>query len=242
MAGDTTKSMMRLNKFLATYGNVSRREADKLVFAGRVNINGSIADSPGIQVDVDKDSVVLDNKPIVYSTEDIYLKFYKPTECLTAYGDGRGRKNLNNFQELKESKIPYSGRLDYDSEGLIIFTNNGDMIYKLQKPEYKVAKEYIVHTNRDLKPQQMEQFANGLTVEDIKYGACHIGRMGPRLYGIILFEGKKRQIRKMFQFFEVRVRELKRISIGPIRLGDMKLGEIRELDKDEIKELHKCTG
>lgn len=229
--------MMRLNKFMATYGNVSRREADKLVFAGRVTINGDIAEMPGIQVDTDNDVVVLDGTPIQFSTEEVYLKLYKPVECLTAYGDGRGRKNLNFFQKLKETKIPYSGRLDFESEGLIIFTNNGDMIYKLQKPEYKVAKEYIVKTNKDLTPTQMKEFSNGLTVNDIHYGECHIGRMKPRLYGVTLFEGKNRQIRKMFESFEIRVKELKRISVGPIRLGDMKPGEIRELDQKELKEL-----
>lgn len=232
--------MMRLNKYLATYGNVSRREADRLVFAGKVIINSVVADSPGIQVDEVNDTVILNGETIEYAAKSTILKFYKPIKCLTAYGDGRGRTNLNHFELLKSTKIPYSGRLDYESEGLILFTNDGDLIYKLQKPKYKVPKEYLVKTSKPLQSSEISTLTGGVTVEGVRYGKCSIIEVDYRLYRFILHEGKNRQIRKMLAHFNLRVIELKRVSVGPIQLGDMVPGEIRELSKSEIKELLEC--
>jgi 23S rRNA pseudouridine2605 synthase/23S rRNA pseudouridine2604 synthase len=239
MAGYSAKIIMRLNKFLSTYSNVSRRQADKLIFDGKVKVNGKIVDTPAYQVDEINDKVYLKGS-LVGLSEEIYVKFYKPVKCLTAYGDGRGRLNLNDFLLLKEYRLPYSGRLDYDSEGLILFTNNGDLIYKLQKPEFKVSKEYIVKVNKELTYTQMKTFSNGLLVEGMNYGKCKIEKTANKTYNVTLFEGKKRQIRKMFEFFDLRVVELKRVRIGPVKLSDMDVGEIRYLSKSEIKELKKC--
>lgn len=223
---------MRLNKFLAENTQLSRRDADKAVDDGRVTVNGAPAEGPWVQVE-ETTEVTLDGEK-VGGTELFYWAFYKPVNILTAYGDGQGKDTLDVFPMLREKKPAYSGRLDYESEGLIIFSNDGDFIRKLQKSDEKVQKEYIVSTNRMLYDEQIDELKKGISYEGIDYLPCIIHKKEDRRYTVILHEGKKRQIRNMFRHCGVQVKRLKRVRIGRVNLDGMRPGDLRVLTMNDL--------
>ncbi|KAA0259175.1 rRNA pseudouridine synthase [Deferribacter autotrophicus] len=239
MAG-VEKELIRLNKLIASSGKYSRREADRLIFEGKVSVNGRVVYNPAERFSV-QDRINV-NGELLELSKKIYLKFYKPRGMLTSYDSFRGKKSLLDIPFFRKNKLGYSGRLDYDSEGLIIFTNDGELIYNLQRPEKKVEKEYIVHVNKKLKHKEEKMIINGLETEDIKYLPCKLWYEGGNKYRVILVEGKKRQIRKMFGHFKINVERLIRIRIGNITVKDLKVGEYRELTKAELEGLLKCIG
>ncbi|WP_303850511.1 pseudouridine synthase [Seleniivibrio woodruffii] len=225
--------MIRLNKYLAENTSLSRRDADKAVADGRVTVNGAVAEGPWVQVD-ETSVVTLDGGKV--GVEDFfYWAFYKPVKVLTAYGDGQGKETLDIFPKLAEKKPAYSGRLDYDSEGLIIFSNDGDFIRKLQKSDEKIQKEYIVSVTRRLHQAQVDELKRGISYEGIDYLPCIVTEMDERRYRVILHEGKKRQIRNMFRHFNIQVKRLKRVRIGRVNLDGLKAGEIRVLSRKDLE-------
>jgi 23S rRNA pseudouridine2605 synthase/23S rRNA pseudouridine2604 synthase len=233
MAGTQNKIMIRLNKYLAENTSLSRRDADKAVADGRVTVNGVVAEGPWLKVD-ETSHVTLDGTKV--GVEDFfYWAFYKPVKVLTAYGDGYGKETLDIFPKLAEKKPAYSGRLDYESEGLILFSNDGDFIRKLQKSDEKIQKEYIVSVTRRLFPAQVEELKRGISYEGIDYLPCIVTETDERRYRVILHEGKKRQIRNMFRHFNIQVKRLKRVRIGRINLDGMKAGELRVLSRKELE-------
>ncbi len=233
MAGVKKQTMIRLNKYLAENTSLSRRDADKAVADGRITVNGVPAEGPWVQVD-SSSVVTLDGKRV--GLEDyFYWAFYKPVQILTAYGDGHGKDTLEVFPMLAEKKPAYSGRLDYESEGLIIFSNDGDFIRKLQKSEEKIQKEYIVSVSRQLSQEQIDILKKGITYEGIDYLPCIVTKQDEKRYRVILHEGKKRQIRNMFRHFHIQVRRLKRVRVGRINLDGMKPGEMRVLTQKDLE-------
>ncbi|WP_164885297.1 pseudouridine synthase [Geovibrio thiophilus] len=231
---------MRLNKFLSANCGVSRREADRLIESGLVRINGEKVTELGVQVS-ETDNIELDGDPVTLSELE-YYRFFKPRGMLTAYGDGRGKETLEEIPYLREKKLAYSGRLDYDSEGLIIFTNDGDLILRLQKSEFKAEKEYLVWVNGDLCEDDLEQIRSGLSTDEMRYLPCGAERIKAGHFRLILTEGKKRQIREIFRFFGLRVSRLLRVRIGNINIDGLRAGELKRLSAKEITELKKCTG
>ncbi|MDE7170180.1 MAG: pseudouridine synthase, partial [Mucispirillum sp.] len=155
---------------------------------------------------------------------------------------GRGKETLEKFPLFAGRKIPYSGRLDYESEGLLIFSNNGELIQRMQQPEYKMEKEYMVTVDKPLSQSEMNKFAEGLDTPKGTYKPCSIYFSGKQNYRVIIKEGKKRQIRNMFGYFGSRVKRLKRVRIGPIEIGDLQAGEYAVLTKQEVKSLYKAAG
>ena len=243
MAGFKTKSMnlVRINKYIASSSIYSRREADKMIEEGRVSLNGEVVTEKGVRINTNNDVIFIDNNPLFISEPEI-IKFYKPRKVLTAYGDGRGKDTLDKFSIFAKRKLPYSGRLDYESEGLLIFTNDGELIQRMQKPEYKVEKEYLVTVDRMLSEIELKEFANGLETSKGNFLPCKIYKTGNRNYNVIIKEGKKRQIRNMFAYFGSTVKRLERVRIGPILIGSLKEGEHIKLTSKEVRELYKCTG
>lgn len=235
------KKLTRINKYIASTSLYSRREADKLIAEGRVSVNGEPISEQGTKIDEDNDAVFIDGEPI-YSGRPEIFKFYKPRGVLTAYGDGRGKDTLEKFSLFAKRKIPYSGRLDYESEGLLIFCNDGELIQRMQRPEHKVEKEYLVTVDRMLSDDEMREFSGGMETAKGVFLPCGIVKSGNRSYRVTIKEGKKRQIRNMFGYFGSTVQRLERIRIGPITIGDLKPGEHKSLTEKERKELYKCTG
>lgn len=213
---------MRLNKFLAQSGVASRRGADKIIAEGRVKINGIVA-KLGDQVGA-RDKVFIDEKPIGRSEEKQYFAVYKPVGYISTVSDEFGRKNVLQLVKSKNRLYP-EGRLDIDSEGLMILTNDGDLTLKLTHPRFHLEKEYEVTCDREI------------NVKKINTGANKIIWYRKNEMRIVMYEGKKRQIRKMCWLAGLRVIKLKRIRIGKLFLGNLNPGEYKELTPRDVKEL-----
>ena len=258
---------MRINKYLAECGVCSRRNADELVKQGRVSINKKIVKELGYDVDVDKDIVFVDGKKVVKVTHYDYIMFNKPKGCVTTMDDTRDNKSgrPKTDAEAQETKLVESveekkrprrtvldyidgefknkrlfpvGRLDYDSEGLLLLTNDGDLTFKLTHPSSEIPKTYIVKIEGTIEESDLAALRNGVKVDGVKYGRSKVKVTGvedgnTRLE-VIIFEGKNREIRRMFEAVEKNVIFLKRVAIGDLRLGGLSRGGYRELNEIEV--------
>lgn len=227
---------IRINKFLAQNNIASRRKADILIGAKRISINGRVA-VLGDVVDEEHDVVELDRKPI--NAKPIkenyeYFLLNKPKEVLSTVTDDRGRKTTKELVNSKNRLYPI-GRLDFDSTGLILLTNDGDLSYKMTHPKFHVPKTYIVTTREVVKEFQLAKLrAGGIPIEDKTTSRAQIEKLGPREFKMTIYEGIKRQIRMSCRYVDLHVVELRRVSIGNLHLGDLAIGETRQLTKQEL--------
>ena len=225
---------MRLNKYLAECGVCSRRKADEIIAAGRVSVNGRKAAELGTEVREGTDVVFLDGKKIVPVTHYEYLMFNKPKGCVTTRSDEKGRKTVFDYIGT-ERRL---GRLDYDSEGLLLFTDDGDLTYRLTHPSAAVPKTYIVKIEGEIAESDLAILRKGATYEGVKFSRCKVKLLGEEnglsRLEVVITEGKNREIRKMFAAVEKNVVFLKRTAIGDLRLGGLGRGCSRELNEYEI--------
>jgi len=229
--------LMRLNKFISETGICSRREADKLIDAGEVSVNGQIA-TLGTQVE-DGDSVLVRGKPLGEKKKDVYIALNKPVgiTCTTErHIDG----NIIDFINHPLRIFPI-GRLDKDSDGLILLTNNGDIVNQVLRSENNHDKEYLVTVDRPLTAEFLNGMAAGVYLDElnVKTKRCKVGKVGGNTFRIILTQGLNRQIRRMCEAFGYKVRRLQRIRIMHIELGKLKTGQWRNLTDVEVKNLLK---
>ena len=224
---------MRINKYIAESGACSRREADKLIEEKRVTINGVVCElgstvEPG-------DTVCIDGNLIGKNKKNIYIALNKPVgiECTT---DSRVAENIVDFVGHPERIFPI-GRLDKDSEGLILLTNDGDIVNKILRADNHHEKEYIVTVNKPISPSFLEGMSKGVNILGVKTKPCKVYPINDKTFRIILTQGLNRQIRRMCEVFGYRVLELKRIRIMNIRLGNLKIGHWRNVSKNELNEL-----
>ena len=224
---------MRINKYISETGICSRREADALVEGKRVTINGNIAEL-GSNVGPD-DLVKVDGKPIGNKPKLVYIALNKPVG-ITSTTERHINDNIIDFVNHPERVFPI-GRLDKDSKGLILLTNDGDIVNKILRAENNHEKEYIVTVNKGISEEFLKGMANGVHILETKTKPCRIRKIGDRTFNIILTQGLNRQIRRMCQAFDYRVVELQRIRIMNIRLGNLKLGKWRNLTIGELQEL-----
>jgi len=226
---------VRLNKFLGESGTCSRREADQWIEAGRVTVNGTVA-VLGTQV-AEGDVVLVDGKPVPKRPGRVYLALNKPVgiECTT---DREVPGNIVDFVGHGERVFPI-GRLDKDSEGLILLTNDGDVVNTVLRAEHEHEKEYVVAVDRPLTPEFLAGMARGVPILDTVTNPCRLTQVGRNTFRIVLTQGLNRQIRRMCEYFDYTVRNLQRVRIMHIRLGDLPLGRWRNLTPDEIRGLLK---
>jgi len=226
---------VRLNKFLGESGTCSRREADQWIEAGRVTVNGTVA-VLGTQV-AEGDVVLVDGKPVPKRPRRVYLALNKPVgiECTT---DREVPGNIVDFVGHGERVFPI-GRLDKDSEGLILLTNDGDVVNTVLRAEHEHEKEYVVAVDRPLTPEFLAGMARGVPILDTVTNPCRLTQVGRNTFRIVLTQGLNRQIRRMCEYFDYTVRNLQRVRIMHIRLGDLPLGRWRNLTPDEIRGLVK---
>lgn len=228
---------MRLNKYLAECGVCSRRKADEIIAAGRVSVNGRKAVELGTEVREGTDVVFLDGKKIVPVTHYEYLMFNKPKGCVTTRSDEKGRKTVFDYIGTERRLVPV-GRLDYDSEGLLLFTDDGDLTYRLTHPSAAVPKTYIVKIEGEIAESDLAILRKGATYEGVKFSRCKVKLLGEEnglsRLEVVITEGKNREIRKMFAAVEKNVVFLKRTAIGDLRLGGLGRGCSRELNEYEI--------
>lgn len=223
-----------LNKFISETGLCSRREADKLIDAGRVKINDVIA-RKGNRVNPNTDHVFLDGKLVFKDVEHIYIALNKPIGivCTT---DKIEKDNIIDYLSFEERIFPI-GRLDKMSEGLILLTNNGDIVNKILRAGNNHEKEYIVSVNQDIDNAFLKAMATGIPILDTVTKPCEIKKINNNTFNIILTQGLNRQIRRMCEYLGYRVTSLKRIRIMNIHLEGIPYGEWRNLTKGEMKYL-----
>ena len=224
----------RINKYLSESGYCSRREADRLIEQKRIKINGELA-VVGSKV-TDQDKITVDDKPIKKQNEFIYLAFNKPVG-ITSTTDQTIKDNIVDYINYHK-RIFHIGRLDKDSEGLILMTNDGDIVNQILRAENNHEKEYIVVVNKKITQDFLTNMSKGVPILDTVTKPCYIKQTGEKTFKIILTEGLNRQIRRMCDYFGYQVVSLKRIRIMHIHL-DVPTGKYRELTKNELDHLFK---
>lgn len=228
---------MRINKFLATSGVCSRRAADQLILDGQVKINGRIC-KPGDDVDLSSDSVSVNGKNVKIVNKFDYYIMNKPKGYVCTVKDDKGRKTVIDLLPPNMKRLFPVGRLDYDTEGLLILTNDGDLTFKLTHPKNEVPKTYLVKTEKPVSNEDLSKLAAGVYIDGVKTKRCNIkliesGKDYSKLH-VTITEGRNRQVRKMFEAVKNNVDFLKRIKIGDLTLTGLNRGEVRKLSDREI--------
>lgn len=232
---------MRINKYIANAGICSRRDADKLVMEGKVTINGKVA-TAGSQV-TDRDEVCVNGKIIRAKDDKVVLAFYKPVGITCTERDKFAEKTILEYIKYPV-RVTYAGRLDKDSEGLILLTNDGDLIQALMKGSHYHEKEYVVKVDKEITPQFLEKMAQGVYLKELDRTTrpCEAEMVGKYTFKIILTQGLNRQIRRMTKELGYNVISLKRIRIEKITIDGLKIGQYRELTEREKENLYETVG
>ncbi|HEY0829239.1 MAG TPA: pseudouridine synthase [Bacilli bacterium] len=224
---------MRINKFISETGMCSRREADKLIAAGRVAVNETIAEL-GTKVS-GGDTVYVDGKPLAPKKKLIYIALNKPPG-ITSTTELHIEGNIIDYVNHPERIFPI-GRLDKDSEGLILLTNDGDIVNRILRAENRHEKEYIVTVDYPVTPDFIRTMADGVVIPDGQTLPCEVNQISERVFRIILTEGRNRQIRRMCAALDYQVRQLRRIRIMNIKIDGLARGAWRDLTSEELEEL-----
>ncbi len=229
------EQLKRINKYLSEVGFCSRREADKLIDAGRVTINGTIPEM-GTKIS-NRDIVEVDGKPIIDSKESfVYLAFNKPVGIVCTTDTSVEKDNIIDFIKYPKRIFPI-GRLDKPSEGLILLTDDGDIVNKILRASNNHEKEYLVKVDKPISQTFVERMSGGIPILDRVTKKCKVEKLSTYEFRIILTQGLNRQIRRMCEYLNYEVETLQRVRIMNIKL-DIPVGEYRELTKEELNELN----
>lgn len=236
---------LRLNRYLAQAGVASRRGADRLITAGRVEVNGITVKELGVLVLPGRDQIAVDGQPVGGIETPRYLAVHKPRGVVTTVRDPQGRPTILELLGGRtwEARLFPVGRLDLDSEGLLLLTNDGTLAHRLLHPRYHVAKRYRVWTEPAPRAVDLEQLAAGVEIEPGLVTRCaRVEALAAGGFEIEIREGKKRQIRRMCEALGLRVTRLLRTSFGPIELGALAPGDCRALTGEEVLALDLAAG
>lgn len=224
---------IRLNKYIASLGYCSRRKADEFIFAGKVKLNGKIVDEMGVKVS-EEDKIEVGGEQInKKNQEKIYLALNKPLDYISSTTSKQGKCIMDLIPEKYGRLFPI-GRLDKNSRGLIVLTNDGELANILMHPSFEHEKEYVVKVNKKLDDKDLEKLVQGISVDGVKMKTFKINYLEEKKYKVILREGKKRQIRLMFWELGYQVLDLERIRINKLELKKLPLGKFVEVKKSDI--------
>lgn len=231
---------MRINKFLAGAGISSRRNADKIVAEGRVKVNNKVITEMGYDINEINDTVTVDGKRVNYISKMTYVMLYKPKGCVCTASDEFNRKTIFNYVDL-DKRLFSVGRLDYDSEGLLLLTNDGAITQKLTHPSNEIPKTYLVKVEGTVPENDLARIRKGITLDDgsLVRGKIKLKNIENNIsaFEMTIYEGKNREIRRIFEAVGKDVVFLKRIKIGELRLGGLARGAYRYLTEREIEYL-----
>jgi 23S rRNA pseudouridine2605 synthase len=236
---------MRLNKFLARAGIASRRNADMIIQEGRVSINGKTITALGTQVNESRDKVSVDGKPIALRQENVYIMLHKPVSYLVTCADNFGRQTVLDLIGKYRNMVKPVGRLDLNSSGLLVLTNDGELAFRLTHPRYQIDKTYVVKCEGVIGKDKVLILENGIQLESGRTSPAKVELLGhtndfSRLQ-ITIHEGRKRQIRLMLQAVGHKVLSLKRVAFGNLTLGDLLEGDCRRLNAGEVEGVKKLV-
>ena len=238
---------MRLQKYMAHCGVGSRRKCEELIKQGRVYINGNQVTEMGVKVDLENDEVRLDKSQLLKLTEEkIYILLYKPKGTITSVSDPRGRKTVLEHMGWKVSRIYPVGRLDYDTEGVLILSNDGEFTYEMTHPKHEVEKEYYCVVEGSPGPVAIRQLRQGVEINGFVTSPAKVTLIEQQekhsIFRLIIHEGKNRQVRRMFEAVGHPVVYLRREKFGGLSLKGMQVGEWRKLTDEEVKGLKSLSG
>lgn len=230
---------MRLNKFMASAGVASRRNCDEIITQGRVRINGRVVKKLGVQIDPNCDLISVDNKPLRLKGEFIYLVLNKPVGVVSTVKDPEGRRTVMDCLPALKYRVYPVGRLDFNTSGLLLFTNNGDITQKLIHPSFELNKVYLATIDGQLSDESVQKLRNGVNIGDYITRPAEVEmykqQFGQTTYKVTIHEGKNRQVRRMFEAVDSKLAQLKRIQFGKILLGDLPVGQTRQLTQEEVE-------
>ena len=232
---------IRINKYIAECGVCSRRDADVLIAEGRVSVNG-VTVTNGVKVS-GSETICINGKQISGRNEKVVYAFYKPVGITCTERDPFAQKKVTDCIKIPV-RVTYAGRLDKESEGLLLMTNDGDLIDRLMRGANRHEKEYVVKVSKEITEEFLLNMANGVWLKELekKTRPCEIEKLGKYTFRIILTQGLNRQIRRMCQAFGYEVQNLKRIRVMNVILKDLKPGQYREVTADELEILYKSVG
>lgn len=242
--------LIRLNRFLAMGGIGSRRKCDELIRQGKVEVNGQKVTQMAFRVDPDRDTVKYDGKIVRATRTFIYILMNKPLFTISTANDEKGRKTVIDLIQMPadgmaEERLYPVGRLDFNTIGALLITNDGELTYHLIHPRYEIKKVYRALLNNLIRPIDLHKLQTGVDLDGFKTAPCKIDEIriinNCSYLEIEMHEGKNRQIRRMFQALGYEVEELERVEFAGLRVNDLKPGEWRELTATEIKSLKKLV-
>ena len=229
----------RLHKYMARCGVASRRKCEEMVFDGRVKVNGE-ATSNVVIIDDELDGVEVDGKVIKPEEKKVYIIINKPIDVITSVNDQFGRKTVIDIINIKERIFPV-GRLDYDTSGILLLTNDGDLAFKMAHPSHEINKVYVAEVIGQFNDREIYKFETGLQIEEYVTSPSHIVIISEEddtsIVEITIHEGKNRQVRKMCEDIGHPILRLKRTKFGSLDVGDLKMGDWRYLSDEEIQYL-----
>ena len=228
---------MRLNKFLSTAGVASRRKCDELIKDGRISVNGKVVTEMGVDINEKKDVVTFDNQRVVGTTSFVYYKLNKPKGYICSASDEHGRKTIFDLIDLPE-RLFSVGRLDYDTEGLLILTNDGNFANRITHPSSHIEKEYQVTVEGEVLESEMAVMRKGVVVDGNRMPSAKVKWLsyekGFTKLSVVIDEGQNRQVRRMFEAIGKTIKLLKRVRIGGVTLGGLPRGQYKELKPQEL--------
>src|SRR5436309_16034140 len=225
-----------LERVLSKAGVGSRTEARDWIAARRVRVNGRIITDPDTWVDLKRDRVLFDGKPL-QRVERTYLLLYKPKVYLTTYDDPRGRPTIYDLMPERDRYLFPVGRLDRDTSGLLILTNDAQFAERLTNPDYHVPKTYFVKASKVLSDEQLDQLRRGIELRDGMTRPAIVERAGKSAFSVTITEGRNRQVRRMVEALDAKVEKLVRTAIGGVAIGNLASGALRELTPEEVRSL-----
>jgi 23S rRNA pseudouridine2605 synthase len=235
-------SLSRLNKIIADAGIASRRAADQLILEGRVSVDGEIIIELGGKYDPEINDVKVDGESLSINKSKTYLAFHKPAGIISTMSDPEGRANLGDYFKNRKDRLYHVGRLDKDSEGIILLTNDGDLAHRATHPSYGLEKRYLVEVEGEFNKQMSDQLLQGVRLEDglaraMKVVHARAVSKNHHWVEITIHEGRFHIIRRLIESLGLKVLRLIRLDFGPINLGDMKPGRHRVLNSQEMTNL-----
>jgi len=237
---------VRLQKLLAGAGVGSRRKCEELISQGRVEVDGHRVTELGVRIDPISQSVHVDGERIQLDTSRVYLAFNKPLGVVSTMSDDLGRQSVGDFLEQRKDRLFHVGRLDADTEGLLLLTNDGELANRLQHPSYGVHKTYVAMIRGPVPRDLGRRLRDGVELEDgvVKVDSFKVvdSKPGWAMVEVVLHEGRKHVVRRMLDAVDRPVESLVRTDVGPVRLGDLRPGRMRPLTRQEIAGLYQAAG
>ena len=233
--------MIRLNKFLAQAGVCSRRTADVWIRAGRVRVNGEVVQTLGVKIDPEKDRVQVDGRAVTRNASEKIILFNKPKGCLTTTSDPFHRRTVLDYVTVPFRIYPV-GRLDFDTEGLLLLTNSGELAYRLTHPKFEIDKVYEVRVRAPISQEAVRRLQEGVSLEGGPVVRADVTVLSPHRLRMTIHQGLKRQVKRMLKAVGNEVVGLKRIRLSDLELGDLPVGQWRYLTEEETLHLKKSVG